>query len=59
MKRVIDIFNFFMLIGYIEVMAGNTVDSAFGILILYTLQSLLMILVVAFDAVHLHDSHVY
>ena len=48
-----------MLIGYIEVMAGNTVDSAFGILILYTLQSLLMILVVAFDAVHLHDSHVY
>ena len=57
MKGVIDFFDFFMLIGNIEVMAGNTVNSSFCILIFYTLQSLFMILVVTFDAIQLHDSH--
>jgi len=51
MKGVVNLFDFFVLVGEIEVLAGDAIDFAFGIFFLYALQSFFMILVVTFDVV--------
>lgn len=50
-KGVIDIFDFSVLVGEVEVLAGDPFNFVFGIFFLDALQPLFMILVVAFDAV--------
>ena len=59
LEGVINLSNFFVFVSDIKVLTGDSVDFVLRIKFFYVFQSLFMVLVITFDAIKFHYSHVY